>query len=683
MSTVPSPKFDISTKRQLLFSVRMRFSPQTQPVLETAINKIIEQNLVLAGAEGLGIAEMQQPGALSFINEIPAISGRELQKALARLEQQGRVVRNSDGRFRLSQAIAQEIWSSVDEAENRLRRVLKNLFRNFDLPISDFAQPFLHCLCLIFSRLGEAYVRNLKGDITAEELIKLSSVERALRHTVQQFPFLEKERFGGAVYRFFRESDPLFAAVKWNMAQNYYVAKALGLDQTGRLLSRELFADGEFYLDTNVLTEALEPSTKHYKSFQAMSKACNGLNIRLKTCQISIDELRRVVSFERDNISKVLENIPDETADKVRGILLPIYRERLRSGEQADLNEIVKMFDEAMPFLESQYGIERIDDKWFDDAISSSDTKALVEELQRIYAERRGREKTKNAALHDALVLRWIDKERKTLLRTWFITRDLSLLEYGKGTTVPDHAFAITMNALLQWLSPMALSDSNEDDMTEVFADAIKHHLLPQDSFFELTDFLIFAEMEWATKELPSEDVENCIRTIRRATPALDPSNSVDRERLSHEIGKFFADPGRKYKQELELREAQLSSQSSELEQKQHEAELLQSALESERAARVVDNETWESKRKTDRLRRSGWWLLALITLLLVGIEAGVVYLTYKFGEGSNLWQKLLGSWHLLLGVLVGGYTLLGWFLVGRDRLRVLGWPFDRWFKAE
>ena len=195
------------------------------------------------------------------------------------------------------------------------------------------------------------------------------------------------------------------------MAQNYYVAKALGLDQTGRLLSREVFADGEFYLDTNVLTEALEPSTKHYKSFQAMSKACNGLNIRLKTCQISIDELRRVVSFERDNISKVLENIPDETADKVRGILFPIYRERLRSGEQADLNEIVKMFDEAMPFLESQYGIERIDDKWFDDAISSSDTKALVEELQRIYAERRGREKTKNAALHDALVLRWIDKE--------------------------------------------------------------------------------------------------------------------------------------------------------------------------------------------------------------------------------------------------------------------------------
>ena len=70
--------------------------------------------------------------------------------------------------------------------------------------------------------------------------------------------------------------------------------------------------------------------------------------------------------------------------------------------------------------------------------------------------------------------------------------------------------------------------------------------LLPQNIFFDTRDFLVFGEMEWSTKELPADDVEDCIRSLKSAHPNLDPTDPADREKISREIAKFFADPGKK-----------------------------------------------------------------------------------------------------------------------------------------
>ena len=40
-------QIQMKERRLLLFSTRIRFTPQTQPIRETAIDKILEQNLLL------------------------------------------------------------------------------------------------------------------------------------------------------------------------------------------------------------------------------------------------------------------------------------------------------------------------------------------------------------------------------------------------------------------------------------------------------------------------------------------------------------------------------------------------------------------------------------------------------------------------------------------------------------
>lgn len=84
----------------------------------------------------------------------------------------------------------------------------------------------------------------------------------------------------------------------------------IGLDPSGYLLSKEVFGNAVFYLDTNVIINALEPKAQHFKSFEVLSKACRQLRIELKICQISKEQLQRVVEWNRGVISKVVDRIP-------------------------------------------------------------------------------------------------------------------------------------------------------------------------------------------------------------------------------------------------------------------------------------------------------------------------------------------------------------------------------------
>ena len=502
--------------------------------------------------------------------------------------------------------------------------------------------------------------------------MRLPNVGRALEETHSHFPDLDPKEFNNAIYRFFEESDPLFSEIKWNLGQNYYVAKALGMDPSGKLLSSELFANAIIYLDTNVLIDALEPTRKHYHSFQTLTKSCRNQNIDLCVCQISLDELRKVVAFERDVIRKVENHIPDKTVPKIGGLLFPIYRAKLQSGQMEDLDQLFIAFDQPMDFLASFYNISLVDDNWFIEAQDDNDTEQLTSRIMQTQTAKPWRSKSKGSARHDAMLLRWIHRMRMEQNRNiYLVTLDRSLpgisVDEGNGSQAP----AITLDALLQWMSPIAATENVENEFADIFSVAIRHHLLPQNIFFDTRDFLVFREMEWSTKELPADDVEDCIRSLKSAYPNLDPTDPADREKISREIAKFFADPGRKYKQEVQRLEKGVADL---VDEKEREAGRYNSEIKELKKELETNNETIA--------KTSAHWRLLLATAIYVGAEALMVYLASQLGEGDNLWQKLLNSWQFFL-IPVGVFFPIAWLLLGKQRLRALGWPFTKILKFE
>lgn len=708
---------DIRQKRAVLFSARLRFLPETQPVKETAIGRYVEQILLLAdGGEGMTLHKIEREAALQMPGGTFRVPQMEIKSTLERLIRAGRVEATNDGavcKYRLAKHVFDELWRVHAEAEARLDRVVRRIFQNTETPAHICRQAFLEFLCLVFSRLGDAYVSQIRQEITREDLLSFPAITDAIGVIVGRYPGVDEGIFRVAAFTFFRQTDPDYDEIKWNFAQHYYVTKVLGLDPSGYLLSKEVFGEAILYLDTNVLMHALASTARHHGSFVTLCNACQRLSMRLCACQASLDELKRVVDYQREVLPDVIDQIPPALTPKVRGVFYELYREKQLAGEDPRLDELFSAFDHPMEHLASDYGVELVDDMWFIRAETSRDTHLLVDSIKQQYLAKRHRTKSNGSAMHDALVLRWIGEERRLHPWTWFVTLDTSLPGLNiapEGAT--QRPLAITLDALLQWLSPLGVAGRDDDEFAVIFGQAISYQLLSS-SFFDIRDFHVFAKMDWACKQLPAADVEECIRYLRANASELNPSDAIDREKLARALSRFFADPGREYHREVERLEQEKDQLRTELgsqieylnKERQREHEQSKAELDREKAERALseseisahvanlqdrlnefDKQTQERALRRARLRFS---LLQIATLACISVAAWIVPAHTFRGVAQAVRLNWLSSWQMRL-ILQGIFILL-WMhcanVTGSRTEAVKGWlPFvlfrryKRWF---
>lgn len=660
---------DIVRKRSILLTARLRFSPQIQPIKETALDKMIEQILSVTESErGLSLQEIQR--VISSETGGYAIASSDLENSINRLAEKERIIPEQAERlelYRLSEEARRELAHIQEQVERRFNSVVTKLFKNAEEGSSAYATPLLEFLCIIFSQLGDEYVRVIKGEIKGDEFLSRPSIFSAFERIRKDFDSIDHSLFENAITFFFRDSNPDFDAIKWNMAQNYFVAKVLGLDPSGLLLSEEVFGNAAFYLDTNIIISALEPKDQYHGSFLALSKACKRLGIKLKVCQISLDELHYWLTYQRDLIEKAIDQIPKETAPKIRSVFYQIYSEKESTGETVDIDELFRNFDSPSKDLQALFEIELEDDIWFDEVHDRPETVQFAEVLRSRYKSMRRLRKSRGAALHDSMLLFWLQKLRKeTDTNIWLITADTSLPGCVPQARDPrSGSLAITSDAVLQWISPIALPEGEEDEFPAIFAEMIRLRFLPPDRIFDLEDFLVFHELQMSCRELPAQDVEGCIRHVKANAPMLDPSDPGDRERLAYETAKFFAAPGRKYAQELERLEKDVEERDRRIEELERRSS------------------QYEARAQKEFLKRSAQLRMGFTIFVFLMLEGLVVFLARQYGEGPNLFQKVLNSWPFFGVVVPAAATLMGWFLVGKERLKALGWPFTKVFKHE
>jgi len=680
---------DIARKRSILLTTRMRFSPQIQPVKETAIDKIIEQILFVSSSDReIGSKEIQEV----FSSESGyAVNLSDMENSLDRLIRNKRIISKQKGNLQLYELTDEakcEIKDLQHQAEGRFNSVVSKLFKNTREEVSIYISPFLKFLCIIFSQLGEESVRLLKGDVKVDNCLSSSSIPLILEKIKKDFPSINHDLFKSAILSFFQNSDPEYNMIKWNIAQSYYIAKVLGIDPSGILLSKEVFGHAIFYLDTNVILEALEPKQRHYESFLAFHKVCRQLGGTLKVCQITLNELQDWLDVQHNLMEKVIDQIPDETAPKVSSTFYKIYYEKKMSGEAINIDDLFVNFRFPKEDLKSLFGVELEDNPWFDEIKNKPEIESFAKILEDQYNKAHVYPKVKRhgAALHDALLIFWLQKLRKENRdNIWLITMDTTLPGLVPENTSSE-SFAITLDALLQWISPMAVLENEENDFAAIFAKMIGYRLLPQEKIFGLEDFQLFGEMHMSCKELPAEDVENCIQYIKVNAPTLDPSEPTDREKLAYEVNKFFADPGRKYKKNLSILECKNIEIEKEYKEKVYKVSKDKEELEKQykREIEELNKKLLEEKEETKKesLKRSAWNRISLTSVFFIILEILVIFIANRYGTGQNFLQKVLNFWPYL--VLAFAATILfGCFFIKKERLKSLGWPFTKIFKVE
>ena len=682
---------DTMIRRSILLGARIRFSPSGSSIRNQAITRIIEQNLASDEATK-GLTEQQLQNLVTLGGQLSVLRASDVRHGIDSLKKSGRVLELPDSkeiRFILSNTAKLEVGQLISETEKHTKAVIKELFGKVHGGSEVYGQAFLQLLCKVFAELSEVYVQVItrkQGNANYSEDKMLSA---ALEVTLQSKSIPDKEAFRYGVSRFFRESSPEFDKIKWNMAQNFYVAKALGIDSSFDLLSSDIFRDTVLYCDTNVLIAGLTPENRHYGSFKELAKACNALGMSLKAIHPTIEELRGTIEYHGALLRKVIDKIPDAMLPKVRCFLLKEYLIERKTSPDLSLDIFLNRFQMPLQTLSSSFGLTEVDDEWFIKILDDSNTKQLAKDLSQKYFEMRGRKKRDSASLHDATLLNWTAHEIDEGQKVWTVTLDLTLTEWNSGRGTNSYN-VVTLDALLQWMTPVTSGSVNEDKMASIFSDAIKYHLLPRDTFFQLRDFQVFAEMGIETKQLPADDVEACIKEIKQAGPHLDPSKAEDREKIGQVIQRYFADPGTKYHQEIDNLQTKLDdamvhrknaedrvrnleqrnlTQDEFLQKEQNERKGMETQI-----AKMTDELTRiKTASQREKLKRSAIVRALIMATLLIVIEVIIIFLISKYGIGANLFQKITNAWAwLALGL--GFVAVLFPFVLGRKRMRLLKW---------
>jgi len=656
---------DVLVNRQLLSSIRMRFSPEVQDIKENVIDNMVERILASGQRDKYFAAKDTQVTLIDKLG-FHAI-GRDIDKSLERLENKGRVELEpeiSSGkklkekgpkkkRYKLSDNTRKEIDSIEAESIRRYESVINRLFEELGTDSNKYIEPFLKFLSVIFSKLADEYIQVIQGELRESELVSSPIFLSALNTIKNDIDVTERSVFESAAINFFSSNDPDYAIIKWNMAQNYYSLKVIGLDEKSLRLFKNIFGDAEFYIDTNVVISALSPEESYHKSLIALCNACKKMGIKVKVCKITLDELDNTVNAHIDMLAKVFNQIPEGTAVKVHSDFFEVYYERKKMGDEPDLNDIFANFLSPEIPLQDNFNIELIDESWFEEA-KNKDIIGFATIVGERFKNMSKRKKTESACIHDANCLYWIDECRKrdNNKNIWFVTRDHTL-----PGLVPEgcsyKSLSIGLDALLQWISPFALQDNEEEEMAIAYSHMISSRLLPQERIFNLEDFLIFHELNMSCKELPAEDVEGCIRQIKVDAPLLNPANPVDREKLAHIVASYFADPSRKYKENLQLYESQISDMNGKL----------------------VDE-------RNASLKKDAWIRIYHIVFLLILVEILTATITSIYGDGENTFQRVVNSWPIFVA-WIPICMVIGWFYLGKHMLRALGWPITKIFKEE
>jgi len=491
--------------------------------------------------------------------------------------------------------------------------------------------------------------------MSSDDLVSSPIFSSALNAIKNEHRLLDSSLFESAAISFFRDTDPEYAAIKWNMSQNYYILRVIGVDKELSLLSKEIFENVVFYLDTNMVISALALEEEYHAGFVAFSTACKRLGAKIRVCKITLDELDRVIMSNHAMLQSVLDQIPDETAVKVRSDFFEAYYARKKSGQEFDLDEVFANFVSAKDKLRQLFEIEIEDDFWFEEAKINTRVSDFADVVATRYASMRRHSKNDLAAAHDSMCLLWVEESRRRdkTNNIWFATRDYTL----PGCVPPDcdhKSLAIGLDALIQWLAPITFEDGEEKDIALAYSAMISSRILPQERILNMQDFLIFHELGMSCKELPAEDVEGCIEYIKTNVPLLNPADPIDREKLAHALSTYFVDPGRKYKQNLQRYEAKMLGMEGELE-----------------------------KEKGQSLRKGAWLRVSHIVILFLSLEIIAVLIASNYGAGANIFQRIISSWPLLAVGVPTICVISGLFYIGKERIKALGWPITKIFRHE
>ena len=621
------------------------FSPETQPIRRTIVRELVLTKLMeTSRPDGASIGKLTTLTVNGV--DILWLPQSEVQTQLAGLIQEEMVeeiIVRKKKRWKVTEAGEAKLSRVRSDVDSRIDDAVETIFAGCE-PIAEYREALLECLSTIFGRIADRYINeSISGDKTRTNFLP-SNLEEVATNVLSAFPKVNNRDFFQGLRKFFLDEHPDANWLKWTYCKNYYALKIVGLGDVSNALSKEVFTELTVYLDTNVILCALDRRDERHSVVMHVIDKLRALRCEIEILDITAKELSEHAIRLGETVDAALSQIPDELLARTTGLAASVEMLHRQDHSNPSLEEVLAELANAGRVASSRLDVPIARDSSFEADPPSEAVRSLADKLKTHYdAVQSGyRRKRESAALHDALALTFVNAKRARGNRCVFLTLDKSLPTFRFPEDTIKIRPAITIDALLSWLG-IILED--DESIERAYSTLLSAQLVTSRQTFSIDEFAMLAQVGMQCKNMPTEDVEQCILYLRREAQGLDLRSAEDREKLHHEVTTFFSSPDRKYLGELADLRGKVSDYVRRMEESRKSTE---NVVNNERELRIRAERALKVTRTKYRLAIVG-------VAFVVGI-AIVSWMALEYGSGGNPVQKLLSFWELF--VLVGGICL-------------------------
>jgi DNA-binding HxlR family transcriptional regulator len=585
METVePSFAFDIRQKQQLVYASLMRFGSETLSLRNRCLEHVIMNSLLGTSTKApLKIGEIQNK--LHFGTHAPIVRMEVLRPALKELERDGKVssvLVKKKSAYYLTETGTSLVNEAVVSAESLLKPVIGRLLRHTDHLISGAlgAKICTSFICEAFARCGQGIAKDLQGQADFPHHGDLAA---AFDAAVSGTPISDETRqtLEARCLALFKSRDMEDIRLIFYLTQGYYFAQLLGLDQKSfDPISDQAFAGAVFYLDTNVLLPGLLPGDGG-RAFVETLRVAKRIGITLRVTRASLNEARTVAADRLRELKQIEDKVPAELAEKSLDDFITNFYEQRESCPGLTPEEYLQAFERLTEVVES-WGVE-LDDIIEDEMLKGRQYPDLGGRIQALAAKyRRGRTKSENVLRHDVAHYALIQDRRATNGKTWFLTRDRSLVLSAEDICREGTPFCFGLIGFLQSISPFVISDLEGASLSTIFALLLKEQIITTDKLFDSRELVLLAEMHSDVLSTAAENLLPAVDFVKFSVLKGKAYRTEDLPLVSLELRKFLASSKDQQKKALEVLNAMLRGEAAS--ERQAAAENRSARIEAERA---------------------------------------------------------------------------------------------------
>jgi len=557
---------DSESQRQILYACLLRYAPETSPLRERALDR-----LVLGALLG---SDPEHPSRMGRIQKNLMLGTRaltfrldQIQQVLGRLIADGRVAEVEYGRrhaYHLTPRASEELRRAIDYSESLFERVLRDLLKDTEhhMPYELGAAVCRTFICECLARFGAHLARMVVGDLDPDEFARIADVGAALDAAADRhgLPREARESLSMRCSAFLKSRGPDAVTLKFYLTQGYYVAQLLELAENRfNPIAEEAFRGSVFYLDTNVLLLGLFPLEGRSEIFGEMIGVAKRLGIELRVTRATINEIRRVVADRVRALDQLLPCLPEEIIARTKDQMVEAFFEARRESPALRPEDFFEAAHRLSQIVLDRWGVVLVD-KTEEEVLAGRDFPKESRLIQEEALALRKFEKPDHVLAHDLCHYALVQDDRQSgNTRTWFLTRDRTLWRAGmKLRQDGEQAFCFSLLGLLQSLSPFLTTANEERCLADVFSGLLTEQVLTGEQLFSVRELLLLSQMSQDVLCTPKEQLLPALDYVKTTILRGEPCRPEDAGRVALGLRTFLASSSDERRKELEDRYARL-----------------------------------------------------------------------------------------------------------------------------